>query len=54
MGVSLGGLSVQEYRHVVLEFVKIESLFNQDGTANQDQIIEQSRKQVLSVSLSFV
>ena len=28
---------------MVLEFFKLESFFDQDGTANQDQIIEQSR-----------
>lgn len=39
---------------MVLQLVKVDSLFDQDGTANQNQIIEQRGGQGKDIVLSFV
>ena len=40
MRIGLGVPAIKQEGHVVLEFVEVDGLFDQDGTANQDQIIE--------------
>ena len=39
---------------MILEFVEIDGLFNQDGAAHEKQIIQQAGRQMLGKVLRFV
>ena len=43
MGVYLGLLIAQKSADLVLEFVEVNRLFDQNGTANGNEIFQQSR-----------
>ena len=47
MGVGFGLAVAQQETYVVFELIKINRLFDEDSTAHNEQIIEQSRGQKL-------
>lgn len=54
VGVGFGLPIVQQKAHLVLQLVEVDGLFEQDGTAHHEQIIEQGGGQVLGKVLRFV
>ena len=54
MGVSFGQPVIQQQAHMVLKFVEIDRLFEENSAAHHQQIIEQGGGQVLGKILRFV
>ena len=50
----MGRLGFQQDGYMILELVEVDCLLNQNETANEDQIIEQSGGQGKGIVLSFV
>ena len=52
MGVSFGQPVIQQQAHMVLKFVEIDRLFEENSAAHHQQIIEQGGGQVLGKILT--